>query len=127
MQAPGRCEARGAGGLVHIGTRSRGPYVPTKTLRPVGRGLIVSYMSGHGYGAVKTCECANGLTPRLYASQRIQKPPFKKTGEIAASDNKQMPSNQSGARSNTASLRLNVRLCTFLKLLFGALVKGIFG
>jgi hypothetical protein len=53
---PGRCEARGFGGLVHIGTRSRGSYVPTKTLHLVGRGLIVSYMSGDSCGAVKTCE-----------------------------------------------------------------------
>jgi hypothetical protein len=49
----------------------------------------------------------------------------KKTGEIAASDNKQMPSNQTGARSNTASMRVNVRLYTLLKLPFGVLVKGI--
>ncbi len=64
------------------------------------------------------------LQLRLYAYQRKQKPPFKKTGEIAASDNKQMSSNPNGARSNTASMRLNVRLYIFLKLLFCILVKG---
>jgi len=64
------------------------------------------------------------LQPRLYASQRIQKPPFKKTGEIAASDNKRMASNQNDARSNTVSESLNVRLCPFLKLPIGVLVKG---
>lgn len=65
--------------------------------------------------------------PRLYAYQRKQKPPFKKTGEIAASDNKQMSSNPKGARSNTASMRLNVRLYPILKLLFCILVKGFTG
>ena len=67
------------------------------------------------------------LQPRLYASQRIQKPPFKKTGEIAASDNKQMPSNRNGACSNTVSTLFNVRLYPILKLLFGVLVKGVSG
>jgi hypothetical protein len=60
----------------------------------------------------------------LYASQRIQKPPFKKTGEIAASDNKRCPATQNGACSNTMSMCLNVRLYTFLKLLISVLVKG---
>jgi hypothetical protein len=35
-----------------------------------------------------------------------------------------MPSNHNGARSNTASLRFNVRLYPILKLLFCILVKG---
>ena len=57
---------------------------------------------------------------RVFKSHRS-----KKTGEIAASDNKQMHSNQNGARSNPASMRLNVRLYILLKLLFGVVVKGL--
>jgi hypothetical protein len=55
-QAPELCEARGVDGLAHIGIPSRDPYIPTKKLGLVGRGLIVSYMFGHGCGALKTCE-----------------------------------------------------------------------
>jgi hypothetical protein len=67
------------------------------------------------------------LQPRLYASQRIQKPPFKKTGEIAASDTKQMPSNRKGACNNTVSTLFNVLLYTSLKTFLRLLVKGFSG
>src|ERR1035437_5266748 len=65
------------------------------------------------------------LQARLYATQRIRKPPFKKTGEIAASDNKQMPATKGRRLYQHCVYALNVRLYPILKLLYGVLVKVI--
>lgn len=67
------------------------------------------------------------LQPRLYAPQGIQKPPFEIDGRNCRKRQQTDASNQNGARSNTASLRLNVRPYPILKLLFCILVKGFTG